>query len=251
MKLSIELKGNKIPAKEHMLVVSIIKNALKSSSEDYYHKLYFYGDKSNKQSKNFSTALFKSNYRFDGEDCIVEGKIFLTITSPDAYFLNLISNGVMKMQKILYKNYFLEIGRVRLENQSIISGRAAVCKTISPLLIKNKSRGLDFDEPGYEKELNYMCDLILKNYRGKGLSEPLIFVPLEMEKQIVKMDLREFTDHEGPFMENAYKGMFILGGATEDLNMLIQLGIGWRRSQSFGQIECVSEMPGIQRPQTY
>lgn len=247
MKLTIELKGKKIPAKEHMLVVSIIKNALRSASEEYYYNLYFYGDKSNKKSKNFSTALIKTNYRYDGEVCWVDGNIFLKVTSPDAYFLNLVASGALKMKKVIYKDYSLDVVQISLDQQTIISGRAAILKTISPLLIKDKTRGLDIDEVHYETELNYMSNLVLKNYRGVGLAEPLTFVPLEMEKQIVKMDIREFTEHEGPYMENAYKGLFILGGDPQDLSLLLELGLGWRRSQSFGQIECICEMQGVQK----
>lgn len=54
MILKIDFETKRFPCYYNALGISIIKESLKASDEEYYKKLYFYKEKSNKATKNFS-----------------------------------------------------------------------------------------------------------------------------------------------------------------------------------------------------
>ncbi|MPN29686.1 hypothetical protein SDC9_177139 [bioreactor metagenome] len=133
--------------------------------------------------------------------------------------------------------------KVSLVKESDIDSEEVVFNTLSPICIKDDiGKFLDIDSDNYVGELNYITDMVLKNYRGYGLKKELKFENISLKKIVVKEPMREFkqiTNREYQFV-NSYRGKFILRGDSEDLNDIYRLGIGFKRGQGFGNIEAVS-----------
>lgn len=242
MRFTCILKADKLPQAYNMLFVSLIKEALKEANPDYYEKLYSYEGRANKKSKNFCFSVFIKNFEIANEILCVKDKVFFNVSTPDYECGISIYNGLLKIKSFKYKDYNLEREKIFLAREKRIDGNEAVFKTLSPIFMKNKNN--NFIDPGNEefgRELNYISDMILKNYRGCGLKEPLEFQSVLMKKKVVKEEIGNFTEITGKktYYVNAYAGVFKLKGAKEDLEDLYKLGIGFRRSQGFGMIEVV------------
>ena len=244
MILKVDFKTKKIPRYYNALGISIIKESIKASDEEYFKSLYFYDGKNNKASKNFSYSLFIKNYTIDGDDFIVNDKVTIYISTPDYKFGLNLYNGIMNKKTYKYKEYELIKMRVDLLKEKKISTDKAIFNTLSPICIKNKEgRFLDIDDEEYIKELNYIADIVLKNYRGYGLKKELSFENISMKKVVVKEPLREFkkvTNRQYQYV-NSYKGKFSLSGDIEDLNDIYKLGLGFKRGQAFGNLDVLNE----------
>lgn len=238
MKLILEMKCEKIPVANQMLGVSLIKYALSNQSSEYVENLYLYGLKSNKNTKNFSFSIRAFDYKLEGEEIYVNGKVLMIISSPDQEFILRVYNGLVSNRKIKYKNYELNLNKMYTKLHKKISREEAVFKTISPIFIKDKyGNGVSIEDSLFEEELNYISNKVLLNYRGYGLSKKLEFRSVDMKKRVIKLDIREFNNRNKQIMLNAYEGIFKLNGCSNDLCDLNQLGIGFRRGQGFGSIE--------------
>ena len=77
MRMKVEFATSRFPRYYNVLGVSLIKEAIKKSSQDYYKNLYFYKDKSNKTSKNFTYSFYIKGYEIDGEDFIVKDRVVM------------------------------------------------------------------------------------------------------------------------------------------------------------------------------
>lgn len=242
MRFSCIFKTERLPQAYNMLFVSLIKEALKKSNPDYYEKLYFYEGRSNKKSKNFCFSVFIKNFEIINETLYVKDKVFFNISTPDYECGINIYNGLLKIKSFKYRDYNLEREKIFLAKEKRINGNEAVFKTLSPIFIKDKDNNfLNPENEEFNKELNYISDMILKNYRGCGLKVPLEFQSVLMKKKVVKEEIEDFTEITGKntYYVNAYSGVFKLKGNIEDLEDLYKLGIGFRRSQGFGMIEVV------------
>lgn len=239
MKLILEIKCRKFPVASQMLGVSIIKHALSVESGEYMENIYKYPDgRSNKNTKNFSFAFRAFDYRIDGNEYDINGKVVMVITSPDQEFILRAYNGIVSNRSFRYKNYDLYIQRIYSKMHSQIKREEAVFKTISPIFIKGKDkRDIAAEDPNFGEELNYISEQILLNYRGYGLTEKLEFQPIDMKKKVVKLDIEAFGDKRKLLSVDAYEGIFKLRGNPVDLTELNQLGLGFRRGQGFGAIE--------------
>jgi len=223
----------------HYLFVSVIKKALSNSSEEKYQELYYYGNKKNKKSKNFTFSVYLKEFKIVENNFIVNDEIKCIISSPDKELMLYIFNGLLALKNFKYKDYELVLQRVNLIKEQLPTEKEVLFKTLSPIAMKNKEG--DFIAPNdleYNLALNYISNEILLNFRGSGLKEPLVFVPLEMKKQVVKQQHHQFDSlKESILYINAYRGTFKLCGHTEDLKILTQAGIGFRRNQGFGNVQ--------------
>lgn len=245
MRLKCEFKTEKIPVAYQFMFVSLIKEALKISNEDYYQKLYFYdGDKKNKKSKNFCFSVYISGFKKEDNIFKVEDKVILYISSPDYEFAFNLYNGLLKMGNFSYKKeYKLTKKNITLIKEKSINSKEVIFNALSPICIKDiDNKPLDINEIEFLKELNYITDKILKNYRGYGLNKKLQFIPLKMKKRVVKEYIKNFENNTGKkdYYINGYMGIFKLIGDIEDLKDIYNLGLGFKRSQGFGMIEVLS-----------
>ncbi|MGL5692864.1 MAG: CRISPR-associated endoribonuclease Cas6 [Peptostreptococcaceae bacterium] len=231
-----------MPISYNTLFMSVIKEAIKKSNEDYYKSLYFYNDKSNKKTKNFTFSVYVKGYEIEKENFIVKDRVILNISTPDMELGLNLYNGIINHQKFTYKNYELKRIRVDLGKEKFIDKGETVFNALSPICIKSKNgKFLDICDGEYMKEFNYISNEVLKNYRGYGLKRELDFSNINLNKVVVKEALREFKNTTGREFQfvNGYKGKFKLCGDIEDLNDLYKLGVGFKRAQGFGYIDLI------------
>lgn len=243
MRIKIEINTNRIPLSYRMPIVSMIKNTLEKYSPEYYKKLYFFENKKNKKIKPFTFSVFLEDYQMEKEEINIKEKIYLVISTPDTELFINIYNGLLKMSKYTYNNKFtLSIGKIILLREKPINSEETIFKVLSPIVIKDKSgKFLNVEDEKYVNELNYISDLSLKTYRGFGLTKPLKFEQVDYEKVVVKEKISGFKEvtKKDTFYITGYKGIFKLTGDKEDLRLLYELGIGYRRSQGFGNVEVI------------
>ena len=240
MRMKVEFKTDKLPIAYNTLFMSVIKEAIKKSSEEYYNSLYFYEDKNNKKTKNFTFSVYVKGYDIENENFIVKDKVILNISTPDVELGINLYNGLINYPKFTYKDYELKRIRVDLGKEMNIDSEEAIFNALSPICIKSKNgKFLNIEDSEYIKEFNYISNEALKNYRGYGLKKELNFKNIKLNKVVVKEGLREFRNVTGKQYQyvNGYKGKFKLTGDIEDLNDLYKLGIGFKRAQGFGYID--------------
>lgn len=242
MRMKIDLAISKLPIAYNTLFMSAIKEAIKASDEAYYEKLYFYEGKNNKATKNMTFSVSIKEYEVNGTDFEIKGRVSLIISTPDLELGLMIYNGMVKKRKFAYKEYEWQRLRVDFIKEKEIGGDEAVFKALSPICIKNKQGAfMELEDPEYVKELNYITNEVLKNYRGYGLKEQLDFKSIGLKKIIVKESIRGFQEKTGRQYQcvNAYRGSFVIKGDKKDLNDIYKLGIGFKRAQGFGNLELI------------
>ena len=77
MKLTAILKTDKIPANYNMSIVSITKEILKASNEEFYEQTYFFEGKQNKVFKDLTFSVYVEKPSFSGDTLYTGGRIFL------------------------------------------------------------------------------------------------------------------------------------------------------------------------------
>lgn len=243
MRIKIELLCDKFPRYYNTLGTSVIKEGIKKSSKDYYENLYFYNNKNNKSSKNFTFSFCIKGYEIKDDDFLVKDKVIMYISTPDLELGLHIYNGIINMDIFKYKEYEMQRKKISLLRETDIKGEDIIFNTLSPICIKNKEgKFLDINNKDYNSELNYIMNIILKNYRGYGLKKWLTFEDINLKKVVVKEPLREFkkiTNRDYQYV-NSYKGIFRLTGDNEDINDIYRLGLGFKRGQGFGNLEVVN-----------
>jgi CRISPR-associated endoribonuclease Cas6 len=245
MRISIEFKTSKFPQAYSMQICSMIKEALKTVNEEYYKTLYLYGDKKSKKTKNFTFSTYVSDYELKDDVFIVKDKVVVNISTPDYEFGINLYNGILSKREFKYKNeYELYAQKVRLIREKTIIAEEVKFKTLSSIYIKDKdNNSLDYNTEEFVKELNYISDVTLKQYRGYGLKRKLDFIHGDMKKKVVKLNISDFkqkTNKEIMYV-NSYQGEFKLCGDIEDLSDIYMLGLGFRRNEGFGMIEVSRE----------
>ncbi len=242
MRLKCDFKVDKLPLSHNMMFVSLIKEALRKSDQAYYDKLYNFNGKANKKSKNFCFSVRMNDYEIDGDIAKVKNGVSLLVSSPDAEFILYLYNGILKSNEFKYKDFCIKRERISMVKEKNPDSGEAIFKTLSPICIKNNQNYfLKIEDDGYEKELNYIADRVLENYRGRGLEEKLVFQNVKMKKVVVRQDIRAFEEKSGRdyLFVNSYEGIFKLSGNAVDLRDLCSLGIGFKRNQGFGMLELV------------
>lgn len=255
--------------------MSLIKEALSFSDEDYKKHLYPDKDLNLEVVKPFSFGIImpasktvkKEKFLIDDYFEIYDSVFYfpensylaMYISSSDHEFIMNLYNGLLKIKNFrLYEDVNIQLVKILLVNEKKIDRDEVVFKTLSPILIEDKDNKpilVDTVSKG-EENLSYLKVLskqefnihfnaihsgILKNLRGDGIISNLEFEPINLKKQVVKHTLRGFRETTGkPYMTlTTMQGTFKLKGAREDLQMLYQIGIGLRTGQGFGMVEVV------------
>ncbi|SHH05527.1 CRISPR-associated endoribonuclease Cas6 [Tepidibacter thalassicus] len=241
MRLSCEFKCDRFPITYHMMIVSLIKDALKKSDENYFKKIYLYDEqKINKKPKNFCFSVFMKNFERQEDIFIINDKIIVNISTPDYEFFINIYNGLLKIKEFKYKDFTINKVRMNILKEKNINESSVVFNTLSPICVKDKNNNpVDIEGEKFEDELNYIVDKTLQSYRGHGVKERIKFIPYKMKKVVVKQDIRNFKENTNKkyYYVNAYSGIFELKGDIQDLKDIYLLGVGFKRSQGFGMID--------------
>ncbi|MEG2918439.1 MAG: CRISPR-associated endoribonuclease Cas6 [Clostridium sp.] len=243
--MRIRITGNGkdgiFPLDYRIMVTSMIKKAIENSDKEYYKELYLFDNKKNKKIKPFCFGVYFNDYKINGNLVKVNGNISIIVSTPDYNIGIALYNGLLNMNEYNFKNeYTFMKRRVMLEKENNISSEKVKFKTLSPIHIRDKeNNAIDVTDSRFDKELNYITNVLLDSYRGYGLKEKLIFTPINMKKMVIKEKISGFVDNSSKeyIYINAYAGRFTLEGDIEDLKLLMQLGIGFRRSEGFGLID--------------
>ncbi|KYH34082.1 CRISPR associated protein Cas6 [Clostridium tepidiprofundi DSM 19306] len=243
MRLKCEYSTDKFPLAYQMLVVSLIKEALMRSDEEYFSKIYNYKEgKTNKATKNFCFSVFIKDYKKEVNIFTIYDRVIINISSGDYEFMIKLYNGLLKIKGFEYKGFIINRIGIDLVKEKEINKDNVEFTTLSPIYIKDKNNNsLDFNDKKFVKELNYIVDKTLENFRGYGLKKELRFKPLYMKKRVVKEEIRKFTQNTNKsfYYVNSCVGRFVLEGDMIDLRDIYALGLGFRRNQGFGMIEVV------------
>jgi len=267
LRLKISIRVRKVPILYRHRVMSLFKEALKISDEEYKNLLY---------AENFPKPFtfnvhFPKGYRIEKESLVIDETfivenletfyipenqfLVIYVSSPDYRFLVSLYNGLLRLKNFAFSSdrtmivggdrLFWKVEKVvPLKGKPILKNRIIV-KTCSPLLVEeNKGRfkrPVLFKESGFKEIFNEISDKKLKTLRGKGLKGEISIRPLSVEKVIVKHTLDGFRKSTGkPYMFlTANRGIFELSGDVEDLNYLVEMGLGSRTGQGFGMVEVV------------
>lgn len=241
MRLICSFVAEKMPVSYRMMLVSVIKESLRMSDEQYYKRFY-----ESASTKPFAFSTYLKDFHFVDEEVHVKG-LTMTISSPDHEFLLHLYNGLQRKQVFSYKQYQLVKEKIRMLPEKMVTDSTVVFRTLSPLLVEGENqKPVRPDDPSYEEHVNYLADLILRQYRGKGLFLPLIVRPLRWRKVVVKETNHEFEAVYGKnrfLYFTAHHGWFSCTGHPQDLQLLYQLGLSKRRNQGFGLLE-IEEVRG-------
>lgn len=242
LRVLCSFKCSKLPTTYNMLFVSLIKKSIETASEEYFNKMYYYGEKANKKSKNYTFSVFLSGFTRKSHEFLIEDEVRLFVSSPDVEWIFHFYNGLTKLDTFVYQGYQLEKKRIHMLQEKKLSESLVVCQTMSPIHICNKNKqSLSPDVVEFQQEFDYISELTVKNFRDVGLSSSVRFIPLQMKKVVIKESIRGFKEKtalDHMFLEG-YKGTFALEGQTEDLEILYQLGLGFRRSSGWGMFEVI------------
>lgn len=244
MRFKIELNAldKKIPIGNRFMICSLIKRAISDGDTELFNSIYKYEDKKNKKIKDFTFSIYLNDFKVSQSYIDVNGKIIVTISTSDYNVGIAIYNGLLRNKTFIYKDYKLEIAKVILLKKSKVSSNSIVCKTLSPIFIRDKEgKAIDLYDKSFEETLNYISDLYLKTYRGIGLTERIKFSPIDMKKVVIKEEISGFQEVTGKkyIFIDAYKGVFNLQGNVNELQILLEAGIGFRRSEGFGLIDLI------------
>jgi len=262
MRIKITLQTKQIPFIYRHRILSLIKEALKKSDQDY--KSFLYENKIAKPftfnlvppiNKEIREALIQIDSKFKIKDKVFyseDGYFSLFISSNDYRFIISLFNGLKRLKTFDFSSYenmlvdgervIIQIKNVTMINEKPIKQDTVIFKTNSPILIEDKNDNpLLFSDKNFEEELNTITNKILSSphIKGKGLEKPLKFEPINMNKQVVKHTLKSFREQTGkPVMYlTGNVGIFKLSGDPRDLEILYKIGIGNRTGQGFGMVE--------------
>lgn len=245
IRVIFKAKDKQFPISYRMMITSLIKKSLEISDERYFKDIYYYEEKKNKKIKPFTFSVFFKDYKIEKDEVNLNGNGSIIISTCDYNFGINLYNGLLKLKSYSYKKesgYEIILEKIILEKEKIINESRIFCKTLSPIHIKDKNNtAVGINDERFNEELNYICNLSLNTLRGYGLKEKINFTPVNMKKVVAKEKIESFrklNNKEYIYIEG-YKGNFYLEGNIEDLRMLMQLGLGFRRSEGFGMIDLV------------
>ena len=97
-----------------------------------------------------------------------------------------------------------------------------------------------YSHQNFEKEFQYISSLIIKELYGREPIKPIEVVQTLMKKQVMKEYLHQDSDHL--LYLTANKGLIQLKGHPEDLQILYDNGVSFRRSLGLGLLDVVEEV---------
>jgi CRISPR-associated endoribonuclease Cas6 len=244
LRLEVIFDTEQLPLHYHFMFTSIIKKAISVISKEKMEELYYFGDKHNKKSKNFTWSIFMEKFKKDDDVFQIEGSVKWILTSNDHAFLLYLYNGLLSQRAFTYKDFTVKVRNISAKESPVIRSHKCLFRTLSPITVKTKKGDmLSVDDPNFSKEFSYICAKTIENVAGRNIYEPLIFSPKAMKQVVVQLKHDQFQsmNNESILYVKSYNGVFQLEGHPEDLNILSQVGTSFRRSQGFGCIELIKQ----------
>jgi|YNPMSStandDraft_1061717.scaffolds.fasta_scaffold04348_5 CRISPR-associated endoribonuclease Cas6 len=249
-----------IPTDYRNHFVSLIKESLKSSSENGENFInYFYeGNKSKPFTFSVYMPVKKDGYNFK----FLEGKnsINFFFTTNDYEFLMRVYNGLNNKKVVsnmkLFKQEINKISDFYLYPNKKITKNEVVFKTLSPILIRDIDDGDYYVVPENllsEKKLKYYKEKTMDQFIFNLKKNAIYLVKKFLDREINENDL-EFnfpnielvpTIHSSKVskFKITYPGIKCImnvKGDNDILKLFYDIGIGARRSEGFGMLDIIS-----------
>lgn len=238
LEASYRIKMNLSLLDYRMQVLSLIKESIKISDEQYYEKLFV---QSENQMQDFVFSVYFHQFSMQPDDRISLERMSITISSASIETFTHIFNGIRKIKEYRVGEGGWEQTNVQLLKEIEIRSSKVIFKTMSPILLEDKNHHpLTPSDRQYEQELNYYSNLQMQNIQGRNLYKPLRFTPIQMKKKVIKFRHRHLKEKEILYF-TTFSGSFLLEGDPEDLSILFKAGIG-KRSTYMGMIAIVKEV---------
>ncbi|WP_374724388.1 CRISPR-associated endoribonuclease Cas6 [Calidifontibacillus erzurumensis] len=234
MRVRLNFKITEFPLAYRLLILSYIKQAVRSQSESFYHSFFVCNEK---QAKPFVFAPYFQNLEIK-DDLIYAENLQVTVTSSNLEFLIYLINGCQQNKNFSYKNYSLLLTKVELLKEKQINKSKVWFKTLSPILIETKEgKPVLPNSNNFEKELNYITSKIIESIDGRELYRPLTILASNLKKSVIKENYHQSQSNY--LFYTASKGSLCIEGHPCDLNFIYQNGLGLRRSTGFGCLEII------------
>ncbi|MGG4036354.1 CRISPR-associated endoribonuclease Cas6 [Paenibacillus cisolokensis] len=242
--LTIQFYADKLPTAYRLMMVSIIKQCLRIADDSTYKKYYEYN-----RPKPFVFSVFLQDYKFGASEILLSG-FRLNLSSSDYDFIVPFLNGLQRTTQFQYKGYSVRRGLIRYGREVRIRSSRIIVTTNSPILVEDENHTpLEPGSETYNAHLNRIADRISVSLRGRALDRELRMEPISVKKAVIKEKNEAFTQAadvgktSGEYLFfTAYKGKFLLEGHPQDLQWLLETGIGLRSSQGFGHIQLEREV---------
>jgi len=240
MKLRITFSGSRItlPLAMNEIIQGLLYNTI-GSDKDYSSELHNVGHNSQgRKYKLFTFSELTGRYEINGKHIIFLSDASLTVSSADAYFMQLLIQRFVPGQSILLGNNRVTVKDARLENQDIYASQITV-RTASPITVYITTE--DGKTVYYSPADPEFYEGIVTNARRKWESihgDDKDFTLSIMPKEGIRF-IRRNTRFKSTFI-TAWHGSFILRAAPSILAFLYDTGLGAKNSQGFGSFEIVN-----------
>ncbi|WP_339288771.1 CRISPR-associated endoribonuclease Cas6 [Ureibacillus sp. FSL K6-0786] len=235
MRFKIFLDVQKVPQAYRMYLLSFIKEMIKKGDEEVYNHLY----DGKKKPKPFTFSFYMNNFKLHEETSeFVMKNATLIFSTSDVRVGVAFFNGLSITQKYDHPEYPLKIISKQIAHEKPITSNVVTYNILNALLIEDKTKKpLLISNPTFEQELNIITNKQFQVLYGRELYEPLIICGHRLKKQVIKETNRHANGQILFF--TAQKGIIMLQGNPEDLNLIYQDGLGLRRAQGYGTLEVI------------
>jgi CRISPR-associated endoribonuclease Cas6 len=239
MRLAVDFNVKGIlPLAYRLMMISVLKEAVKNGDLDYFQRLYVNGAH---MPKPYTFAVQFGQYTLQ-EDLVKTNSCRLLINSADYEFLIPLLNGLQSLHTINYKGYEMERKTIRYLKEREVHTSKIIFRTLSPVLMEDEhQKPLTPNDDNYNYHLNVIANQMVRVHLGRLLHQEIKLTPIHTNKVVIK----EKYDRKHPdrnLFFTAFGGTMMLEGHPEDLNYVLNYGLGLRSSQSFGMLELMEEV---------
>lgn len=227
--LTLKLSSPKLPKDYRPVFVSFIKSALESNYRDMYSKLYTQGPY--RKSFTFSVSLPKPQFK---NDCIIlaGNEVKCSFSSCDELDTLTLYNAFQKSKERVYPlcdGNSMELSSVCLKPVPAIRESYTTVKFLSPLVVRRHMKGQADKYFVYDDEdfLKCLAEIVSRQLSAKTF---ISIEPISPRKTVV----RSFGTNV-----RASLGTYRLCSTPDVLNLLLNGGIGSRRSEGFGHFTVI------------
>lgn len=210
--------------------ISLVKSAFERSDPLVYKRYYeeprlkpytfsiYYPELQGQQNNHFKVGR-KARFYFSSHLPEVITHVYNGLRSTALYPYPLFENS-------------MTLNRISAIFPRKVASDKATFKTISPILINNKGKNhwyLMPGEEGFEAGLVFNVQELAREFLSVR-DIPFEFEPIRYKEKKVF--------HYGQFMRG-YHGVFLMKAPSEFLNLILNIGLGNRRSQGFGMVDLI------------
>lgn len=234
LRVRLNFQISKFPVAYRLLILSYIKQAVRSQSESFYQTFFVNNEK---QAKSFVFAPYFRNLEIK-DDEIFAHSLLVTVTSSDLEFIIYLINGCQQNKNFSYKNFTLSLTKVEMLKEKTINKSKVWFSTLSPILVETKEgKPILVCSQDFEKELNFISSKIVETIEGRELYQPLKILESNLTKTVIKENYHQTQKNYLYYTAN--KGRIYIEGDPRDLTFFYQNGLGFRRGSGFGCLDII------------